>query len=218
MQIASGWAKGLKLATPSGEATRPTSAKVRAAIANMLAPHLEGALLLDLFAGSGALGIEALSRGCRGAVFVESAAAALACLKQNVAELERRAAKQGLKVEPLTIIARDAVAAMPRIAAVGGFDIITMDPPYARAIEFVERLAPQLAPLAAPDAIFVIETAAADLPKLVELERAGSLGWELEREKAYGDTAVTTWGLPRRDTIEPRGLAPADGGDGDAGD
>ncbi|MFV7904247.1 RsmD family RNA methyltransferase, partial [Enterococcus faecium] len=103
MQISSGWAKGMRLMTPRGDGTRPTAAKVRAAALNMLMPVLPGSRFLDLFAGSGGMGLEAVSRGASAAFFVDKAPPALAALRQNVAELTRRAQAQGLTVPHLSV-------------------------------------------------------------------------------------------------------------------
>lgn len=193
MQISSGWAKGLKLETPKGEATRPTSARVRAAILNLLQPDLEDALVLDLFAGSGALGIEAVSRGARGAVFVEKASAALACLRKNVTELERRATKQNLAPPEVTLVARDVAVALETLGPGGRFDIICMDPPYAKAVDWLERVGPVLAGLARETAVFVFESASEDAERIAAVAAREGFGWRIERTKEYGDTMVTTW-------------------------
>lgn len=191
MQISSGWAKGMSLAVPAGLATRPTAAKVRAAILNALAPVLDGALVLDVFAGSGALGIEAVSRGARGAVFVEQASAAVTCLKKNLIELERRALKQGLEVPELEVLARSADAAMARAQSLGPFDVLCMDPPYKEAEAWLEKLAGPLAAAAAEEALLVVEAGAVDLGALAAT--IPGFPWRLRREKHYGETTVTVW-------------------------
>lgn len=199
MQISSGWAKGMSLSVPAGVATRPTSAKVRAAILNMLAPVVDDALVLDVFAGSGALGIEAVSRGARGAVFVEAAPAAAKCLEKNLVELERRATAQGREPPRLEVLARDAEAAMTRVAQLavelGPFELICMDPPYKDAVSWLEKLGPRLAAVSAAEAWLVVETsaAAADQARLAVLSTELGFPWRREREKLYGETMVTVW-------------------------
>jgi 16S rRNA (guanine(966)-N(2))-methyltransferase RsmD len=191
MRIGSGWAKGLQLAVPAGAATRPTAVKVRAAMLNSLQPQLADCLVLDLFAGSGALGIEAVSRGARGACFVESAPGAVRALRANLAELARRAERQGLEPAEIEVQARDVksgVAALGRRQA--RFDVLFMDPPYADLTSWLRELAPELATLAAAAAILVVEsavTAASD-----ELAAAAARGgWQVLKTKTYGDTMVT---------------------------
>jgi len=188
MQISSGWGKGLKLRAPGGSETRPTAAKVRAAILNMLAPYLDQALFLDLYAGSGAMGLEALSRGARGAVFVEQARPALQALRQNLAELERRAQVQGLGRVEAQVLPVSVQAALPRLARERGFDVIFADPPYKDWAEVAQELLEPLATLAAAGAALVIETAAADAAGLVT---AVPPAWEVVKQRSYGDTMIT---------------------------
>lgn len=191
MQITSGWAKGMSLAVPTGLATRPTGAKVRAAILNALAPVLDGALVLDVFAGSGALGIEAVSRGARGAVFVEQAKAATACLRQNLVELERRALKQGFELPQLEVVPRSVDQALTKLIGLGPFDVICMDPPYAEAATWLSKLGGPLAAATTPEALLVLESGAGDW-RAVAAAVTG-FPWQIVREKHYGETTVTVW-------------------------
>ena len=122
MRVVSGIARGRKLAAPKGDATRPTSDFVREAIFNSLQSHvdLDGATVLDLFAGTGALGIEALSRGAAHATFVEQARPALAAIRTNLDAT-------GLAASA-TVLATDATTAtLPAV------DVAFADPPYAFA-------------------------------------------------------------------------------------
>lgn len=192
MQISSGWAKGMRLKTPTGAATtRPTSAKVRAASLNALAPALEGALFLDLFAGSGAVGIEAVSRGARGAVFVDHGKEPLRCLKENLDEVRRRAEKQGIDAGLLDVLATSAETALARLKGREPFDVVFVDPPYREAAEWARRLLPELAELTTPDALVAFES---DTAQGGEVEAAGAAHWQVVRQKSYGDTMVTIFG------------------------
>ncbi len=189
MQISSGWAKGLKLKTPAGAATtRPTGAKVRAAALNALAPLLGDALFLDLFAGSGAIGIEAVSRGARGAVFVDQGKEPLRCLGENLAELRRRAEKQGIDAGLLDVVALSADAALPRLASRAPFDVVFVDPPYEEAAEWAGKLLPGLVALTTADAAVAFESDVADG---AAIEAAAAGHWQVVRQKSYGDTMVT---------------------------
>ncbi len=189
MQVSSGWAKGMKLAAPPGEATtRPTSAKVRAATLNVLAPYLEDALFLDIFAGSGAMGIEAVSRGARGAVFVEVARPPLASLKTNLAELERRAVAQELTPPRLEVVSADALAAMNRLSRHGKFSVVFLDPPYADAADWAAKLLGPLAALVEPGGVAAFESSTAAGPAVAA---AAQPGWLVLKQKTYGDTMVT---------------------------
>jgi len=127
MRVIGGRAKGVKLAVPGG-GTRPTADRVREALFNIISDRLEGARVLDVFAGSGALGIEALSRGAASCVFVENAPAALEAIRQN---LERARLGEAAKVVKL-----DATRSTRKLARPGeAFDVIFVDAPYAVAAE-----------------------------------------------------------------------------------
>jgi 16S rRNA (guanine966-N2)-methyltransferase len=191
--ISSGWAKGLALKTPKGETTRPTSARVRGAILNMCAPWLEDALILDLFGGSGALGIEAVSRGGRGAIFVEQDRLALGALRPNVAELQRRALAQDLELGPVEVVPGDAarlVADGRTLGRWGRFGVVFVDPPYADAPMWADVLLRSLPSLMSPEGILVFESALGQGAEAVS-RIAAEEGWEVLKQKAYGDTMVT---------------------------
>jgi len=120
-RITAGTARGRRLAAPDGQVTRPTSEKVRAAVFNLLGQFFEGGAVLDLYAGTGALALEALSRGCERATCVEADRRALAALEANVKALgwEGRVEVRPGRVE----------AVVPRLP--GGFALAFVDPPYA---------------------------------------------------------------------------------------
>ena len=175
MRIVSGTLGGRVLHTPHGAATRPTSEKVRQAIFNIL-PPIDGLEVLDLFAGSGALGIEALSRGAAHATFVDAAKPALAAIRGNLRELgvEDRA----------TVLAGDAVALAARHAPRTPWGLVLVDPPY-RSDLAVRAVGAIPAAHLAPDAIVVIEHDRRNVPP----DRLGSLLRTDERR--YGDTLVS---------------------------
>jgi 16S rRNA (guanine966-N2)-methyltransferase len=115
---------------PAGDGTRPTSDRAREGLFSSLQSllDLEGARVLDLYAGSGALGLEAVSRGAAHAVLVEAAAPALTALRANVTTL-------GLGPDRVSVVAGDALAWLAREAGPAGFDLVLLDPPYADAVE-----------------------------------------------------------------------------------
>jgi 16S rRNA (guanine966-N2)-methyltransferase len=160
---------------PRGAATRPTADRVRESLFARLGA-LEGAAVLDLYAGTGALGIEALSRGAAGAVFVERARPAAAALEANLAELGLEALARVLRC--------DARAAIARLEREGGrFDLVLADPPYG-ASEVAEMLAGvAAASLLAPEGTLVLETSWRHPPEdprgLVRVD-----------ERRYGETLV----------------------------
>ena len=135
-RIIGGRGKGRRLKTPSGLETRPTGARVRQTLFDILAPRLAGCRFLDAFAGSGAVGLEALSRGASAVTLIERAAAAVAAIRENVQAL----AKGGGNVE---VYRQDARVALPALAREGRrFDVIFLDPPYGgdlyeRALETI---------------------------------------------------------------------------------
>lgn len=124
VRVISGKARGLKLISPAGNSTRPTLDRVKEALFSMLLPYLNEASVLDLFAGSGALGIEALSRGADKAVFVDSSNTAIDCVKKNLAaaKLENSA----------TVIMSSSESYLKKCTE--KFDIIFLDPPYAQSL------------------------------------------------------------------------------------
>jgi 16S rRNA (guanine966-N2)-methyltransferase len=122
VRIVAGTARGRRLAAPAGEGTRPTSDKVRGAIFNVLGQFFEGGRVLDLYAGTGAMALEALSRGCERATCVESSAEAARVLSAN-------AAACGL-AERVDLLRRRVEDVLPALAA-GAYHLAFLDPPYA---------------------------------------------------------------------------------------
>ncbi|MFZ1984499.1 MAG: 16S rRNA (guanine(966)-N(2))-methyltransferase RsmD [Desulfatitalea sp.] len=150
MRIIAGAFKGRKLAAIRGMAIRPTADRVREALFSILAATPVDAVVLDLFAGTGALGIEALSRGARQAVFVDQATAAIQVLRKNIALCRVETCTQVLQWDILRNL--NCLKAHP-----GPFDLIFIDPPYGRRM-----IQPTLAHiadnrLASPDALVVVE-------------------------------------------------------------
>lgn len=155
MRVIAGTYRSRVLKAPPGMATRPSSDRLRETLFNVLAPRIQAASFLDLYAGSGAVGIEALSRGAARAVFVERAPAALAVLRANLDALNLRGAARVQAV---------SVGAFLRRAAAGPkaerFDLVFLDPPYDVADDYsatLGLLGGQAAPLIAEDALIVAE-------------------------------------------------------------
>ncbi len=155
MRIIAGEFRSRVLRAPAGMHTRPTSDRLRETLFNVLQPRIEGARFLDLYAGSGANGLEALSRGAAQTVLVEQAAPALAALRANVEALGARGAEvAGVPVARWLARAGSAVP-VP-------FDIIFLDPPYAEAGEYAATLGTlgaHAASLLAPGGIVIAEHA-----------------------------------------------------------
>ncbi len=161
MRVTGGRLRGRRIHGTAGRATRPTSERARVGLFDWLGPRVEGRVVLDLFAGTGALGIEALSRGAASVVFVESARPALRALRRSCSELELEAETR--------ILASSAAAAVSRLRREGlRFDLVLADPPYGR--DGRARLAKQadLLDILAPDAILLIERSRRDEPLVAE--------------------------------------------------
>jgi 16S rRNA (guanine966-N2)-methyltransferase len=175
MRVIAGRLGGRRLKAPSGRVTRPTSDRVKEALFAMLGP-LDGASVLDLFAGTGALGIEALSRGAERAVFVERDARAMAVLKDNLAALE--IASPAAETRRM-----DALAALR--SARGReetYDLLFIDPPYAQVRGTGGELSALLPALLRPGARVVVES---------DRREPMELGLEVELQRRYGDTSIT---------------------------
>lgn len=171
MRVVAGTYGGRVLRAPKGSGTRPTSDRVREALFSILA-SVEDALVLDLFAGSGALGIEALSRGAAKATFVDSAAAAVAAVRENLDHL-------GLEAEVLRMPALRALSCTP--VAGREYDLVFLDPPYRLASSLATELSTALPPILAPDARIAVESDRR-APLILDLP--------LLRERRYGDTLI----------------------------
>ena len=172
MRVVAGTFKGRRLVAPRGTRTRPTADRVREALFSMLG-DVAGARVLDLYAGSGALGIEALSRGAHSAVFVERDPQALAAIERNL--------------EPLDVDATVARADALRWLALaeGRYDLVFCDPPYDVASRLAEPLGEYLPGLTADHARIVTES-----DKRNPLE----LPFPLLTERSYGDTRIAIHG------------------------
>ncbi len=131
MRVIAGTARSLPLQTVAGTETRPTTDRVKETLFNILNPQLPGCRFLDLYAGSGAIGIEALSRGAREAVFVERSSAAVSCIRKNL-EFTHLA-------ERAQVMQADVLACVRQLQRgcekTGAYDIIFMDPPYHQDLE-----------------------------------------------------------------------------------
>jgi len=194
MRIIAGQFRSRTLQAPAGLGTRPTSDRLRETLFNVLAPRIQGAAFLDLYAGSGAVGIEALSRGAANAVFVEKAAAALAALRANLANL-------GI-AEGFTIHSGSAggwlrkAEKRPEAGARAGqshaFDLVFLDPPYEAAEEYAAALGllgGEAGTLLNPGALVIAEHRGKGGSKEQLGDRYGAL--ERTRQLVQGDAALS---------------------------
>lgn len=179
MRIIAGQWRGRRLRVPPGEQVRPTQGKVREALFARLGERVPGAVVLDLFAGSGALGLEALSRGAESVTFVERARPALQALRRNIEELKAE--------DRSVVIAADVFAFLDqRVGVPTGVTLLLADPPYGTLPgELLARLAVAGCMAWGPRPLMVIESGDADglLPP--------APGWVRWPARTYGETRIT---------------------------
>jgi 16S rRNA (guanine966-N2)-methyltransferase len=176
VRVIAGRYGGRRLQAPPGDATRPTSDRVREALFSILGDRVAGARVLDLFAGSGALGLEALSRGAASATFVDAAPAALKSLRANLATLDAEG----------TVIRADALRWLRGAsAAPRQYDVVFLDPPYRRAEALGAELSAALPPVLAGGALVITES-----DRRAPLE----LTIPMTDERRYGDTLIRIHG------------------------
>ncbi len=177
MRVITGSARGTRLKTLEGMDVRPTTDRVKEGMFSAIQFDIPGARVLDLFAGSGQLGIEALSRGARQAVFVDQSPASLAVVKENLkktgftdnSEVHQKAAEQYIRT------------------ATGTFDLIFLDPPYR--MEILEKIIPQLLPLLAPGGKIIAEHENnCNLPEKI-------LNLWLQKDYFYGKIVVSVYAM-----------------------
>lgn len=178
MRVISGIAKGRKLYTPKGRDIRPTSDMVKEAMFNIIGHSAHGARVLDLFAGTGNLGIEALSRGAKEAYFVDSDIKSIELVKKNLEVT-------GLK-EKAVVIRADTDRAVKRFIRDGQkFDLIFLDPPYRISVSFLDAI------------LFMMSSDVLSLEGLLVLEHSAKVeprhikGLTIETTRTYGDTTIT---------------------------
>ena len=175
MRIIAGERNGHTIFAPRGGDTRPTSDRVRENVFNIVAPWVEGARVLDVYAGSGAMGLEALSRGAAAVVFVESDADAVRAIERNLDKLRLTGATI-LRAGVTTGLAQEA-------AADRKYDLVLADPPYA--MTDYDTLARYLPRVLADDGLLVFESGARTEPQLPALA--------IRTTRKYGSTRVTVF-------------------------
>ena len=172
MRVIAGSARRLQLKTIEGLDTRPTTDRIKETLFNMLQNDLAGCRFLDLFAGSGGIGIEALSRGAKEAVFVEKNPKAAACIRQNL-EFTRLAGRG-------RVMETDVFSALSRLENQGAFDYIFMDPPYNHDLE--QQVIRYLghSSLADVHTVIIFEASIA-----TDISWLSSIGWRILKIKEY---------------------------------
>jgi len=178
MRIISGISRGRKLVTPRNQSLRPTSDRVKESIFNILQDDVEGRIVLDLFAGTGNLGIEALSRGAKSVVFVEKGRQALRLIQRNLTQLGLEGRSE--------ILPKEVSRAIGILKQRGEcFDLILMDPPYQKGLIQSTFMKLNSHPIYHGSSILVIEHDRREpLPQ-------GAGGWDLTRQRRIGDTVIS---------------------------
>lgn len=171
MRVIAGTARSLRLKTPEGMDTRPTTDRIKETLFNMLQPYLPGAVFVDLYSGSGGIGIEALSRGAGHAYFVENNKNALACITHNLQVTKF--------VERATVLKQDVLSALQGIHEKEA-DVVFMDPPYGRGYEKETLRALVNMPYVTEQTLIVIEASLENDFSYLE-----QMGFVLTREKKY---------------------------------
>lgn len=176
MRIIAGSARSLPLKTIEGMDTRPTTDKIKETLFNILQADIPGCYFLDLFAGSGQIGLEAISRGARKAVFVENSKKASACIEDNI--------KFTKFTEEASLMTMDVRSAISMLEGKYQFDIIFMDPPYNKDLEKKVLALLSHSSIVKPDTIIIVE-ASCD----TEFDDVEEYGFELTRYKKYKTNA-----------------------------
>ena len=173
MRIIAGEKRGAKIFAPKGHDTRPTGDRVREAAFNLIGP-VEGATVLDLFAGSGAYGLEALSRGAGSALFAEADPQACRFIRQNV---------EKLRLTGATVLCRDAIQVLSQEAGAGRrYDLVLLDPPYRMYSSLQSGLSTYLPSVLADAGLAVVETHVKEEPELPLAKRTS---------RRYGSARLT---------------------------
>lgn len=173
MRVIAGSARRLPLKTPDGIDTRPTTDRIKETLFNILQDDIYGCRFLDLFSGSGGIGIEALSRGAAKAFFVENDRRAADCIRENLR-------KTRLETKGVLLFCEAAGALRQLAASEAAMDIIFMDPPYNKQLENQMLEVLRNSPLADSHTVIIIE---ADLH--TDFSFAADLGYKITREKLY---------------------------------
>ncbi|MCI8583387.1 MAG: 16S rRNA (guanine(966)-N(2))-methyltransferase RsmD [Dorea sp.] len=171
MRVIAGSAKRIQLKTLEGFETRPTTDRIKETLFNMIDPWIGDCLFLDLFAGSGSIGIEALSRGAGEAVFIEKNRAAMEVIRDNIR-------RTGLG-ESAELIQEDVFAGLRRLTG-RKFDYIFMDPPYQGELEYSTLKLIEELGLIAEDGMIIVEAALK-----TDFGYLSSLGYRIVKEKKY---------------------------------
>ena len=179
MRIIAGEAKGRRLCTPKGFGVRPTTDRVKEAIFSMISPYIQESIILDLFSGTGSLGLEALSRGAKKGYFVDKSRKSIKLTQENIQHMGFQSQSE--------IRLSDAVRAIEDFVSLGiMFDIVFMDPPYGKGLVLPCMKAINKGKILNRDAIIVIEHDETEKIEIIDHYR-------ILKEKKYGNTFISVY-------------------------
>lgn len=178
MRIVGGQFRGRRLLAPKGLATRPMTDRVRVALFSILGDEVRGRRVLDLFAGTGSLGLESLSRGAAAAVFVDKRPEAVAAIRQNIEAL-------GLAPDAARVVRADLAKGPGPLKGLSGFDLIFVDPPYGQGLIPVALALLTRCGLASEQALLVAQH------RNTEVLAGIIAGWCLTDQRKYGQTVIS---------------------------
>lgn len=171
MRVIAGTARSMPLSTPKGDATRPTTDRIKETLFNMLQSYVPGCVFVDAFAGSGGIGIEALSRGARHAYFIDNSAESIKCITDNL---------KFTRLDDKATILRSDISGALRLIKEDSVDVIFADPPYMGGYEYPFLSALSGKSFVTNDTIIIVES---DLD--TDVSFASGLGFDIIKEKCY---------------------------------
>ena len=193
MKINSGPLKGMRIIIPKNEITRPTLSRVREAVFNMLRNYLPDAVFWDLFSGSGALGLVALSLGAAEVVFVEQDPPAIQALRQNIEEAKKRFLSNGDEVPQIGLLPHEFNRAWENLKKRKQPDIVWADPPYKESVKWTLFLLKELPSFVSQGTLLVMEMLNDDYEAAEKNQAFVAPQWELVKARKYSSSIIVIW-------------------------
>ena len=189
MKIFSGELRGLVISAPQGSKTRPTSSRVREAAMNIVFSRYKRPIFYDFFSGSGAMGLEAISRGAKGCLLIEKDLDAFKCLSQNTQKAMERLKGSYLEPEFITLLQQDVKKSIKFLRHYKPADIVWADPPYAVTLEWLDFFSKYLDDITSQDAMFLMEMDLKTVPHAI----LNIASWQQVATKRYGSISIVVW-------------------------
>lgn len=193
MKISSGSLRGMRIIMPKNEITRPTLSKVREAVFNILGNDLNDHVFWDLFSGSGAIGLTALSLGARECVFVEHERHAIQALRENMEEAKKRFLSNNETPAQMTLIPGEFSKAWKRIVLTTSPDVVWADPPYKETVKWAQFLKKELPAFVKPQTLLIMEMQSDDLEAAEKEQFLIDPQWETVKTRKYGGSSLVIW-------------------------